>query len=111
MNEWAYIGVAVCGLGLAAVAIRNISNYSGKKLLLYVLSLVVLGTLGALIGHNAEAYHWPVGLAVGLGLVELGPTLTTALKSETKKRLGKVFDRFSPERDSGYSGDSEDGHG
>jgi hypothetical protein len=108
MNGYAYLAVIAIGLGLGALALRNIEKYSGKALLTYVASIVVIGGLGALIAHDlGDGYHWPVGLTVGMGLVELAPTLGTALKSETKKRLGKVFDRFSKEKEPGYSGDHE----
>jgi hypothetical protein len=107
MNGYAYLAVIAVGLGLGALALRNIEKYSGKALLTYLVALVVIGGLGALIAHDLDGYHWPVGLTVGMGLVELAPTLGTALKSETKKQLGKVFDRFSKEKEPGYSGDHE----
>lgn len=111
MDEPTIIGVTVVGLGLTALAIQNIYKYSGKKLVLYVLSLLVLGTLGALAAHSTQKYAWPFGLLLGLAAVELSKPIGVAVRTGTRAFLGRFFDKLSAERAPGYSADTDEDSG
>jgi len=107
MSEHWYLLTVVIGLGLTAMAIRNVERYWRQhlKLALYLVALVACALGGSLVAHAADGYHWPAGAVVGAGIVELAPTISLAVKAVARKHLGKVFDRFAPDREPGYGAD------
>lgn len=111
LSESAVIGISLAGMALAALAIQNISKYTGKKLVLYILSFIAVGILGALMAHSSQKYAWPFGLLLGIAMVELAVPVGTAARVGTRKLLGRFFDKFSVEKTPGYSADEDDSDG
>lgn len=106
MNEWTVLGACLVGLALVAYVLQKIEPLRGMKLGLYLTSVVACGALGT-IAFDSLDYQPVLGTILGVAMVALGPTLAGALKRESKKAVGKAFDRFSPEKDPGYSGDDD----
>lgn len=107
MNEWTILGACLVGIALVAHVLQKIEPLRGLKLGLYLGSVVVCAALGA-IAFDSLGYQPVLGTICGVAAVALSPMLTSAVKSEGKKALGRVFARFSPEKEPGYSGDDTD---
>jgi drug/metabolite transporter (DMT)-like permease len=107
MEEWHVVVAAIVGLGLVSYVLQETESKKGLRLWLYLASVVVTGALGALV--FLELDYTPVfGAIVGVATVAFGATLARAVKAETKKVIGRLSDRFSAEKEPGYTADSED---
>ena len=107
MNEWKTILTIFVGLALVAYTVQQFERMRGVKLALNLGAVVACSILGYLAFDDMD-YHPSWGIIAGTAAVAFGPDLGRALRSGAKKVIGKFSDRFSKEKEPGYSGD-EDG--
>lgn len=81
MSTEAIIAAVVVVLALAAQSVRSLVSLPKEERLGRVIVLVVAATLGALIVDQLVATdYWAFGIALGLGMVELGPVVSSVVK-------------------------------
>lgn len=91
MTETAWIAlVAVVALSLASMTVRGVTRYRGIELAAYLVSVVIVGGLGASIAGAIDESHVALGLAIGVGLVELGPTVSAAGRRWVRARAKRL---------------------
>lgn len=107
MNEWKTLLTIFVGLALVAYTVQQFERMRGVKLALNLGAVVACAILG-LVAFNDMGYHPSWGIIAGVTAVAFGPDLGRAFTAGAKKVAGKFFDRFSKEKEPGYSGDTDE---
>jgi len=74
------------------MAIRGIAKQRGRKLVLYIGAIVFAGAMGGLIAVEAASGPVSLGIAIGIAGVELGASLTFAVRGIIRAR-GKGLEK------------------
>ena len=87
---WVAVALIVA-LALASVSVRALIALeprlrSGRVIVLLLSSALAV----SLVGTFAEWDYWPVGLVVGLAVVELGPAVANAVKAIVRRKGGDL---------------------
>jgi hypothetical protein len=88
MSTEAIVAAVVVVLALAAQSVRSLVAIPGSKERIgRLVVLVVAATLGALIVEQLVAPdYWAFGIALGLGMVELGPVVSGVVKRLVRRK-------------------------
>lgn len=107
MIWWHGLLAVVIGLALVAYVLQQIEPMAGRRLWLYVGSVVACGSLGGLA--FVELGYTPVfGAITGVAMVAFAQPLGKAVPQMFKRFLGRFFDRFSREKEHGFGGDRDE---
>jgi hypothetical protein len=83
--------VLVVALALASVSVRALIALEPQLRAGRVVVLLLSASLAvSLVGTFAEWDYWPVGLVVGLAVVELGPAVADAVRALVKRKGGDL---------------------
>lgn len=81
MSTWTVVIAVVLVLALAAQSVRATMSLARSERLKRLAVLAIAGALGALVVYQiAGGEYWSFGLALGLGVVEVGPVVLKACK-------------------------------
>jgi hypothetical protein len=107
MNELKTILTIFVGLALVAYTVQQFERMRGVKLALNLGAVVACSVLGYLAFDDLD-YHPSWGIIAGTAAVAFGPDLGRALRDGAKKVAGQFFDKFSKEKEPGFSGDTDE---
>jgi hypothetical protein len=83
--------VLVVALALASVSVRALIALEPRQRPGRVVVLLLSAALAvSLVGTFADWDYWPVGLVVGLAVVELGPTVAGVVKTFVRRKGGDL---------------------
>ena len=91
MSDGWIVVMLVIGLALASVSVRTFVGLEQRDKLGRLAVLVVTAALGvSLVGTLAGWDYWLPGLVLGLAVVELGPTVLTAVRALVRRKGGDL---------------------
>jgi hypothetical protein len=87
MTELAWlILIAVSALALASMTVRGVTRYRGPELVAYIVAVAMVAVLGAVIAAAVDDTHTVLGGVIGVGVVEVAPTIGTAVRGLIRAR-------------------------
>lgn len=82
--------VALAALSLASMTIRGVTRYQGWPLAAYLCSIAFAGALGGGIALSVSAGYLALGVAIGIGAVELGPAVGAAVRKILRAKADRL---------------------
>lgn len=88
-TEW-IVGVALVALALASYSVRRLVALPRAERVGRLAVLVVSGLFGLALATIADRAWWPLGLVVGVAVVEVGPVAYRALAALVRRKGGDL---------------------